>query len=420
MYNKYANLEFRPFTLLEYLVAFFLIITMNTVYTSVGSKLHLNLLGTMLFVLLLFCSLYIMAKKNMDIRKTFATIIVYFLFVLGYLFFNSVTRQNFHQFFPYFIICFPSFLIYFSLKQKQKHPFDILFYFSNIVFYLALLSLLFWMLFVNMHIGSSSQLYLPWAHQSISNYHWIQFSYQNITLLGKDFVRNTGIFTEGPMFTYVLLVAFLTELFFRANRRRLHLIVLLVTMVTTFSTTGIVLTLLAFFFSYFLNKSHFRLGQLIRIFSIPIIILGVGLALYFILVNKATTNSYSVRANDILAGFIAWKDHPIIGNGYRNIGALSQYFDAWRIQAGGAALGYSSGLLNVLSDGGVYLTLFYLYPFIHCLLKLKNKAYFELGIFNFLLLVILFITVVPYVPLTLAILAFEYSFLVEANNMGAL
>ena len=102
---------------------------------------------------------------------------------------------------------------------------------SNIVVILAGISILCYLIFtVFKIIPPSSQMFYLWGGaREIPNYYNIYYVTQPITIHGMRFIRNTGIFTEAPMYAFMLTISVMCELFVRKNIKKVNLAILIVT-----------------------------------------------------------------------------------------------------------------------------------------------------------------------------------------------
>ena len=87
----------------------------------------------------------------------------------------------------------------------------------------------------------------------------------------------------------------------------------------------------------------------------------IVLVLRLLLTEKATNNfsSFSVRLDDFKVGLLAWKQNILFGIGIQNYKYLSQLMESWR----SANVGFSNSLTDILSGGGLYLSILYLFCF---------------------------------------------------------
>lgn len=90
-----------------------------------------------------------------------------------------------------------------------------------------------------------------------------------------------------------------------------------------------------------------------------------------------------------------------MGYGFNNANALIAHMDSRRVSA--ELTGYSNGILQVLSFGGIINLIEYVVPTFLCF---KNKRVFAFGLFCFIMFTM---TIVGYTYLYLTILIFLYT-----------
>ena len=117
----------------------------------------------------------------------------------------------------------------------DKPFYKILCVFSKLVLGLAIMSLLFWLLGQILHIipVTGTVHYIWGSPRAVVGFFGLHFFAQEIGLLGHVFYRNTGIFTEAPMFAFVLSVAFLNTIFLEKKTKPIKLLILFITICTT-------------------------------------------------------------------------------------------------------------------------------------------------------------------------------------------
>ena len=195
-------------------------------------------------------------------------------------------------------------------------------------------------------------------------------------------------------------IALLIELFLKKEYKISKCIILAVGIISTFSSTGLILLVLALTIKYILISPKMKIFKLIKIITIPIIIVIAILASEYILMDKLSSLSGSTRLDDFRAGWKAWSNSLLFGNGYN--ASLVKYMSSFRLNN----TGFSNSPMLILAYGGIYM----LSPYIYCIIfgfwnNLKQKKYFYVCFVAFF--VYLFTaTVVPYQALTMYILAF--------------
>ena len=106
---------------------------------------------------------------------------------------------------------------------------------------------------------------------------------------------------------------------------------------------------------------------------LPITVILITLIAFILLNEKLNfdSGSSSIRLDDYEVGFSAWLDHPIWGLGINSTYLLKQYMGNWRT----FNTGFSNSLMDLLSGGGLYLTIGYIFCFIRGIfasVKLRN------------------------------------------------
>ena len=207
--------------------------------------------------------------------------------------------------------------------------------FVIVVFFLAAYSLI-----VNYVARSAVFAYLPDCMDFIntSGYHFMNLIFSNMMDLSYYF-RNYGIFREPGQYAFIILIALASNLFvLKKNKYRLVIsIVLILSMLSTFSPTGVVsmaLLLLAYIIyssKEFFSQSHALRKLVIPTVSIFIIMSGVSI---FVLSNEnlsatfttsATkvfdpkSESSNARSDAVLADVKMIIDSPLVGNKSVNV-----------------------------------------------------------------------------------------------------
>lgn len=377
----------RVMCIFDIMLMLLLVIECNTVFFNMHSKL---IYGSIFFVLLLlnFNSLKIFFEKNINVAPLFKFLIFFLIFMTVFIWINyQIHEFNLELILTY--VLFPIMIsIYLYCIFSQNLEKWLLIVLKRIIVYLAVISLFFWfMSLVNVPTNSSSVI--DWGGiRSVPGYFKIHYLSQgSINFFGINVIRNTGIFVEAPMYSFVLSIALLISAFnekvehFFNNER----IILIFTILSTTSTTGIITVLLVLAY-YFLQvkKSSFRL--FLNVFIIPLLIL------VFIIVlsnkfNNSWASSLNLRIDDFHAGYLSWRNNIIFGNGLKNDNAIKEYMDQRRFSymSGTDLTGLSSGVMSVLSYGGIFLLSFYLLPIV---VSIKvSKSSFGMASISFILFV---------------------------------
>ncbi|MBR3316768.1 MAG: hypothetical protein IKG21_02950 [Atopobiaceae bacterium] len=276
----------------------------------------------------------------------------------------------------------------------------------NVIYVLAALSLILWVLgplweFVPANINMT----YSWAPgdgtgTKITGYYYFLFFTQSDVIMGRAIARNSGVFVESPLYGFVLLIALLTEVFLVRRRvRKRVVIVLLAAILSTFSITAylIVAMICAYPLSSWL-RDVLRKIRGDRVKMAVFVLVSVGLLGAFVVVvgKKITSPSWAIRMDDYVAGFRAWQKSPLLGNGLKSDQAILNQMAGFRINN----TGMSNTIMQVLAFGGIVLFASYALGLVGFFLRKKPK----LTYFGVVYAVMWAVTVVTYLPISMAVL----------------
>lgn len=303
--NNITNLEKPIISRVEYILIFSLIyLSGNPTGGILGESRYLIAALLMLF--------YWSSKSKGQFSPSFKKWMIGFgvLFVFQMLTIEIFSFPAYVNFFARFLLVF---LIVVSLGEKFRYGY------TRIMYYIALISL---PLFALNYIGVEFNGYKIDRYVSV-------FVYNYIPLARSDQgVRNCGMFWEPGAFQgYLILIPlmYISRLkdFYRENRRMS--IVLIVALLTTFSTTGYV----AFFTLITLISLQYSHNKIVKVVSVVLLCLGSFYAFnkFDFLGDKINGELNSAR--DIASGEISWtrmgsaqidwmniQRHPLVGNGF--------------------------------------------------------------------------------------------------------
>jgi hypothetical protein len=336
---------------LEYLLFVFIIIEFNTAYLEYEQLEKYLFYGTFFLTLLLF-----LFRKGSFVMDRIISI-YFFGSVLP--FFNVYPGAE-RYFMKLFWIILPMFMLY--LLSLKRIGFDqitsFLLKYSNIVIVLALISLVYWTLGSNMEIIQPTTV-VPnsWGRvggdiRFIPTYDFVYFETQDTSFMGYQTVRNSGIFNEGPMYNMILCVALAMELFLRSHKSIFRIIVLAITIATTFTTTGFLF--LALVSAWIVFKFFSQKSRIVLLAVLPVLVIGMMNFSDAILEEKEESSSGegSVRARtiDILTCIDIGMENPILGQGL---------FTKKARENEGGSYGFSNSLFTLFADGGLYTVFLY-------------------------------------------------------------
>lgn len=407
--NKLINIFFVFF---EYVMVALLILNGPTVYyQSYNKNYHLKMAIVLLSVIVAIFSAFFLYFYKKDCKNLAILLIIYLCYILIFFSFNSL-ETNRGIFIAKFLIFVPCMMIYSWTLVTFNRLLVFFKEFINLMVVLSILSILFWFIGSTLHLIQPNDLaIIDWGRiQSVPSYHNIYFEIQEIPIIGG--VRNTGIFCEAPMYSFFLSLAFVLQTVFLKQLLNFKTIILGLTILTTVSATGLIIVVSSLIFYFQNNKGNTTYKYIYDLFiSVTSFVIGI---IYVINIfhNRLNTISFMTRIDDINAGIKTWMTSPLFGTGYDNLTPILKYMSIFRSDN----LGFSSGIFGVLSQGGIYLLLFYVVPIISlCIYSFFNK-YYEFAFFSILFLILLVFSVVQYVNFTLEIISLFYIVLIYPKS----
>lgn len=415
--KKSQRLEDSLFTIFEYLFVFLIILHFRSMWLH---SANYRIVNTKRLVLAIACVGIIccVLKGKIKLKKiknaAFLSIVV--MIYLG--FHISLNKYSIEEA-MYFIILCVTMILYHNICDNPYT--DFYKKYSNVVFVIAIVSLGFWLFGTVLGILHPTRtIYTTWISNNslgltkpVKTYHNLYFEAQAYGMnkaLGiatsLNLVRNTGFFTEAPMFSFVLALALMYELFIKENYSKFKCVVYIIAIASSFSSLGYIIVLMAVSIKYYINRNTGRLKNLMKILLFPMIAIVGIMGITYLVEAKLGSGSGTVRVDDFRAGFLAWKDHPLIGNGFGNIASYQKYMSSFRR----TNLGLSNSLMLILAYGGIYIFIPYVVAFtvaIRTAIKTKNL---ERLVFVLLFMAMLIFTIAPFRALTIFVL-------VEASNM---
>lgn len=353
-----------------------------------------------LVIVFLCCAL----KKRVSHKKT-VNLIVIIGFSFLYIGFYNLIRHYASESLFRFLIIIVSVSIYHCLCENSDSKNRLLYKYQKIICVIAFMSMLFWLLGSILGvIHPTTVVHSSWNSsgvntvKNVASYYGLYFETQSVNFLGFfNIVRNTAIFTEAPMCSFHFVLAFLIELFLKNDTSLKKVLFLLLAVITTFSTTGIITTVIAITIKVLLEKPRKSIWGYIRILIIPVVLVVAIATIKILLETRIGTRSGSTRIDDFVAGYQAWRSSPIFGHGYGNAQSYQQYMSSFRKTNDG----FSNSLMLVLAYGGIYLLLPYLYAGVLAVRNCLKEKNSRLLIFFLLFVFMLTLTIGPFQALTI-------------------
>lgn len=305
-------------------------------------------------------------------------------------------------------------IIYFVICKDNEY--SLLMAYKNIMTFIACESLFFWLfgsvLGVIEHTG---YLYSTWAANENSikvcnSYYGIYFETQMTDSFGNaGLIRNTAIFTEGPMASLNFCIALMVEYLLKRRPYMPFVVILVIAILSTVSTTGYLVLLSLVLFKLIMYPVHTSILKFIKFVGLPIAIVVIAGAGIYVLADKQDTMSLLLRVDDFIVGYNTWIEHPIFGWGAGNTYPLQQHMDFWR----GEQTGFSNSIFYVLVQGGIYLAAPYTISSIYILFYLQKMKEYKALWFMIVYLIMLSFTIAPYLNITFAVFI---SFIMYVNK----
>lgn len=417
--------------ILEYMTIMFMILGFNTPYsTSLRNEYPLSQITSILIVFLLLVEFSIHnIRKNMLSRWVLYFVPYYICEMIVLLL--STSRETSFSFIGKFLIIFPAMVLLLMLHAEIGDWDRLLRKFANIVAILAGVSLFFWILGSQLRLlKPTNYIYAEWG----GNYNYpmwfgVYTERQYEIFSTTHIMRNQGIFNEGPMYNFVLIVALAYEVFLRNNlcdrlddytsltyvkkpwrmRNRknitMRIILLSLTVLSTLTTTGMILLIMIAVINYMLNTPRDRIMKVMKpMLAVILGLVGLYLAIQ-IFMQKSTSLSWISRADDLRIGFLTFLSSPLWGTGYQLLEGI-----------GGKRTGYSNSIMAILAQGGIFLGLVYLIPMICTLLKSFKLTQYNILAFSLIIIVAFSFTAVAYTFVMLMLVAFFNAYILEQTD----
>ena len=388
----------------DVLMSLLIVITTNSIYVNTGDSNKLIPILALVVIIATVLEL-ISSKINYNYFKIILTTVLIYLVVCITNIFISFNSLSINEILFYFVIA-PLMLILLMFKNFNDQLVDFLNTFVKIILIFAIVSLIFWVFGSILKVVHPTNIVINNWNGGLPtpSYFNLYFETQGIHFFGTTIIRNSGIFAEAPMWSLMLSSAFIIqELFLENSIKRLSLLTL--TILTTVSTTGIfVIGLLLIYRVLMLKKSLFKYVSLI---TIPIVIY----ALLQVWEEKSDTISASIRFDDYLAGFLAWKENLFFGSGLvLGLKAIESNMNTL-IRTN---LGYSNSFFLILAQGGVILGIFYLYPVINVLIKKGVSR--DTKMFALIFIILLLTAIFTDTPLFILFIGIFYALILNRES----
>ena len=347
--------------------------------------------------------------KRSLLRQCMTCFIPYYVIAVLYMI-VSVETVRMTSYIARFLILLPVSTILFCQYADLKRPYQLLQKYVNVITVLAVISLFFWAFGSQLGIIKPTGWFIAhWGTDyQYPSYFGLYFERQHASVFGISFgMRNQGVFCEGPMYSLNLVFSIAIYIFLLPDRSSKSLwkqIILIVTLITTFTTTGFILLLLIFGIKLLQEKKLRGIRMAVTIITIPLMVWGI----YSVFIDKSTSSSWLIRLDDFRAGLLAWQGHPIFGNGWSDRSSVVRYMSSFRSYN----TGYSNTIMQLLAEGGICLFALYAIPIVGLLIKSVRLKQRNITCFMFVFLLEFIFTIFTYFLLMLFFLSLFYASLI--------
>ncbi len=374
------------YKIIAFCLAVITIFNSNSIWITVlGKSSHYFNIIFFSLIILVGISFFVISIPQRIFTVNFLIAVCVFFYILIYAF-QPVNISDYAYVLKLDVIIIFT-LLYYALYCNGKLPRVMQFY-VDIVTIIGIISLLFWILGSNLHLINPNKYILStwssfnnWA-QLVPSYFNIYFEPQQINGL----IRNSAIFPEAPMASLHFTVALSIEWLLRRNDK-FHiakLVILIICIISTFSSTGYIAVILLLCYKILFSENAF----ISRIKPVIIVVVIVGIiVIQNILSQKLVTESGSIRIDDYVAAYNAWKDNPIMGLGIAS-SKIQNYMSLWR----GYNLGFSNTIMDILAHGGIYVSLIYVLALIYGIKESFKHKNWNMLMFIIIVIYLLFTT----------------------------
>lgn len=337
-------------------------------------------------------------------KKALFILLIYGLFALLADVFVINTSLNY--WYKYYFYMFSFITINCSWEYKKKISF--LKILEKVIFLLVCSSLGLWILgpLTNIILPTGSFDLLWGQEKTYYSYLGLLFweSFSNKELFGVMVPRNLSIYPEGPFSNLIFSLGLVLYLLIYDNHSKSKLLAYSAGIFSTLSTTGwgMLAGILCVDHLYRASKTNMgsKINAVFRRYAIPALVIGISFYfIYFVLAYKEVTDSgnYLSHVNALGNGWQGFLEEPVAGVGIGKSGSL--YSNS------------TSGLFQILGDGGILLAIIYAIPIIVVVYKSKfgrrNFKIFAFAAYNFIMLVLV---IWHYSALLMFFLAMGYSY----------
>lgn len=409
--------------ILEYIVLILCVLNCNTVY-STCETMNFRLPELIILSLILYLCFDVKKIKKQTILKWTMIFLPYYVLNI-LLVIISVGENRIIAFIVRFCLFIPLLTLVLMNNSSRGKKWDLLLKFKNLIVVYALISIVFWIGVSYLHIiPQTGSILCQWGTDyNYPLYFGLYTVRQHQILFGIEWIRNIGFFTEGPMYNVVLIIALSIEMFVEPiiNGKNKSfwdgidikkMMVLVLADISTFTVTGMISMVGMFAMKYCLLRNRTKTGKMIK-WLLGIIVLIISLfVIESLLAVKYGGGSWKVRADDLRAGYLTWKESKLFGTGYDSMEAIIRNMSSYRFYN----MGYSSGLFTILAQGGLAWFAIYVISFWGYIKYSFQNGRFEILAMLITYIIILIVSIFQNSFLMMFILAYGFLLLSEGKR----
>lgn len=236
----------------------------------------------------------------------------------------------------------------------------------------------------------------------VDNWMFLHFNPQGMPFMSFTYGRNTGIFVEAPQYAFILCLGMSIEVFIKKHTKIWKILILLISIYTTLSTTGTIVSIVIIFAWIFKVQPRRKVYKILKkMFLFLISFIAAYLILDIYKNKQGIGNSYQIRQLNSQTAWDNFFNNPIIGLGFKS--------DS--IGVGG---GNTSTITQSFQEGGIIFGLIYFIPIVAVGFKSLLKKQYNILFFTIVYLILLYPTVMTYTQLSIIMVGGMYS--LSLNN----
>lgn len=220
--------------------------------------------------------------------------------------------------------------------------------FANIMCFISIISVPLWVIAGILDvIPSTATVSYIWGGERLAKSFWNIYYIPHVQMMdifGINVPKNCAFFTEGTMYGFLLVIAYL----FQKNcldKGGIKKVILIIAIISTLSVSPVIALALDEAMYFVLQKNKNKKMEILRKISIPIFLIVFSVLFFTVLLEKSETGSYGVRFDHFVACFRAFAVTFPFGIGFGSNETLYSYFHYVQ--------GLSVGIPYLLAQGGL-------------------------------------------------------------------